>query len=352
VQPVFQVQQPLLELGQPRLVLVPRKREAQVHAVEDRLFGRGPRGGLGHRLALRRWGRGAAIQLPLDRPQHGLQHAHPHVTLVGRLDQGPGGVGGVRACEHLLGRLQPGVVLLVLLPFLLAHPPRHGRVALQLLESLLLLLPADVEPELDQDRAAVGQLPLEVADVVHRRAPLPGVGVLHALVQHAPVPGMVEDDHLAGARQNVPEAPHPRVVAIGLRGLADHLDLEAAGIEGLDQAVDHFALARRVPALEEDHHRHAGGPRRTLRRPQTRLQLGVDLLVSLLGNLLFQIQQLEHVPLSAGYKTPCPALTAVTIRHPVAWHPRRTPFAESWYGHGPPDSIRQAGRDCRRRSLW
>ena len=72
------------------------------------------------------------------------------------------------------------------------------------------------------------------------------------------------------------------------------VDLESAGIDRLGQAVDDRALARGVPALEDDDHRHAGRAGQPLALAQFPLQKRELLVVVFLGNRLVQIDKFQH----------------------------------------------------------
>ena len=76
------------------------------------------------------------------------------------------------------------------------------------LQPLVLRLLGDVEEELDDGRAVVALLRLELVDLVIGAAPF-GLGgeALDPLDQDAAVPAAVEDRDLAGAGQPLPEAP-------------------------------------------------------------------------------------------------------------------------------------------------
>src|SRR5204862_108405 len=77
-------------------------------------------------------------------------------------------------------------------PVLVRQLPALQRLAPATLEAPQLLLVRDVHPELDQDRALRGERALEADDLVVGPAPLLlGREALHALDQHAAVPGAV-----------------------------------------------------------------------------------------------------------------------------------------------------------------
>src|SRR4051812_4822219 len=164
----------------------------------------------------------------------------------------------VGARDHVLDRFQVLVALVAIAPVLVGQLPTLERILLTALESLQLLLVGDVEPELDQDRALVGEGPLETVDLVVGPQPLlPRSQLLDPLDEDASVPGAIEDRHPAPARQDLPEAPE-EVVALLVVGRGGELDdADVAGVDLGDQPLDAAALAGGVPALEEDADRRA-----------------------------------------------------------------------------------------------
>ncbi len=233
--------------------------------------------------------------------EHGLKDLDPGQSPLRGLHHRPGGVGRAGLFEHLLDGLEPLPVVPMVLPLRLAHLPGGGGVVFESPEALLLLLLADVKPELHEHRARVGQLPLELSDLLVGLLPLAlGHVAFHPLHQDPPVPRAVENGELPFGRQLLPEAPHPGIVLLDLVGGRDGVDLEPARVERLSEPVDQVALAGSVPALQHDCHRHPGRPSGTLTSPHPGLHLREDLAVDLLGDLLLEIDQLEHAGVSLG----------------------------------------------------
>jgi len=104
------------------------------------------------------------------------------------------------------------------------------------------------------DRRPVVALPrFEFVDFVVGPAPF-GFGgePFHPLDQHAAVPAAVEHRDLARGGEPAPEAPEIMMRAFGLRRRGDRVDRERARVPLRRQPLDRTALARRVPAFEDD----------------------------------------------------------------------------------------------------
>src|SRR5262245_44578929 len=129
--------------------------------------------------------------------------------------------------------------------------PRH--------HALLLFFPADMDHELDDAYAVVGQLTLELVDLAI--GPLPGVlaaKTLDALDQHAAIPGAVEDRPVARRRQAVPETPEVVAALLLGRRRPDAIDLDRFRLEPAHDTLDQAALAGGIPAVDADHDAAAG----------------------------------------------------------------------------------------------
>jgi hypothetical protein len=140
-----------------------------------------------------------------------------------------------------------------LAPVLVGELPGLQRISAAALEALELLGVGDVQEELDDDHAVVGEHALELVDLAVGALPLLlGREALHTLDEHAPVPRAVEHGHSAPARKRRDEAVQVVVALLVGRRRGELLDAHVAGIERRDQALDGAALAAGVPALEED----------------------------------------------------------------------------------------------------
>jgi len=189
------------------------------------------------------------------------------------------------------------VPVLPVLPVPGVDLPRLARLLLALDEALLLLLSADVEEELEDDRVVLHEQLLEVADVPVALLP-DGLGdePMHAHDEHVLVVGAVEDGELALARCVAVDAPEEVVLPLLLAGHAEGGDADASGVEEARHVLDDPVLPRGVPALEHDEHGvQARAPQEVLEVEQLvaeRLQLLPGLVaVHALGRRLGDVAQ-------------------------------------------------------------
>jgi hypothetical protein len=143
-------------------------------------------------------------------------------------------------------------------PVLLGQLPGLQRIALPRLEPLELLSGREVQPELDDDHALVGQRPLEVDDLPVGTPPLLFSGEpLDPLHQDAAVPGPVKHRHAAPAGQHRPEPPQEVVAFLVVTGRAELGDPDVPRVKRRDQPLDRASLAGGVPPLEDHADRRA-----------------------------------------------------------------------------------------------
>ncbi len=136
---------------------------------------------------------------------------------------------------------------------LFGHPPRRVRVLFQRMHPRLLLCLGQVEPELQQQYALVGQHLLEAQNLF-------GPCLQRRIVErsgHAPqdrmgVPGAEEHAGLALGRQRPPEPPHRRVHRLVRRRRGKAGDLDMARVHPLVQQIHRLALAAAVDAGDQD----------------------------------------------------------------------------------------------------
>src|SRR6476659_978200 len=186
-----------------------------------------------------------ASELRLDPVAQPLQRLDAREELVVGGDHVPRRGIGRGALDHVVHRARVGGPLLAVAPVLGGDLEALVRDVLARLEAAQLLGGRDGQPELGDDGAGLGELLLELVDLAVGAHPVElGAELLHALHQHAPVPGAVEDRRLAVSRDVAPEAPQVRLRAffVGRRGHRDHS--EEARVHGLREAPDGAALAR------------------------------------------------------------------------------------------------------------
>ncbi|OQA28845.1 MAG: hypothetical protein BWY59_00650 [Verrucomicrobia bacterium ADurb.Bin345] len=292
VDPVFHLPHALLQPVYPLLVFGARQRLRQVHSIKDR-FDRHFDGRL--------WRPGCRF-FPLgcgkpgfDGADDRLEDLHRGISLVMRLDDRPGRVGAACFLDHFVHGQQVLVILLVMPPVVPGHFPRRHRVLLQFPEALLLRGLADVQEELHHHRAVVHQLALERVDLLVRALPdLFAHELVHALHHHPAVPAPVEDRKAPARRRAGPESPQEGAEAFVFVWRIRGVDVEAARVHREKQAVDHRALARGVPAFEDDDDGDAERACLALQDPHLRLQRADRGLVFGLGELPRKIDVLKH----------------------------------------------------------
>ena len=153
--------------------------------------------------------------------------------------------------------------LLVVVPALAVAPVVRRdlevleRRLLARVEARELLGLADLQPELADDRAAFGQLLLELVDLVVGALPVGDAAeAFDALDQHAAVPGAVEDrDAAAAAARGARSATATDSARSSSVGRGDrHVDV-LARVERAGDAADRAALAGGVGAFEHEDQR-------------------------------------------------------------------------------------------------
>ena len=150
-----------------------------------------------------------------------------------------------------------------------------------------------MKEELQDQVAAGGQLFLEAGDLLQR--------VLLLLVESALIPALIENMDAAAGRRPCPEPPHEGAHRLVFVRVSDGEDLESARIQGPDEPPDQGSLSGGSPALEEDYHRDPQGLAPSLRQSQSRLHLFPHCLKFFFGNLLFQVDFVQHTdPFCSG----------------------------------------------------
>ncbi len=247
-----------------------------------------------------------AVHLPgkrlLQRIAQDAEHLDPGIGFIVPLYQGPGGILGAGMDHHLVDRG------LVLGPFLPVAP-----VLVRDLETLIghlfavfeaaqLFFLAHLEPELEQDGPALGQLRLELVDLGVGAAPFRvGGEPLDALHQHPAVPGTVVDGDVSGPGDVAPETPQVVVGLLLVGGGRDGNGAIEAGVDGVGEAADGAPFPTGVDPLEDQYQRTlfiVGLPGQLI---ELRLQRAQLRLISLPVEGPGQVELIEQSDPGAGY---------------------------------------------------
>ena len=198
----------------------------------------------------------ALCEVLADRIAHDVADGQRTIVVVGALDDGPRGMGGIGDAQHVAGNRLQLVVGLEAVPARLGHPPGRTRVLFHRLQAYLLRILGEVEPELEHQRPLVDEHGLEAVDFVEQ---LLHLGALHLLLDtigdRLRIPGAGEDADLPLRRQRPPVAPHEGALAllVGRRREGERRDV--ARVHPRIEEVDRLALAAAIDAADEDDHR-------------------------------------------------------------------------------------------------
>src|SRR5213592_557596 len=204
-----------------------------------------------------RGGRVVAVE-PLERGDQRRRDRQVAIPPVVGRDHVPGRGPRAAAREELLvGRHVP-VPERPLLQIARRELPVLARVGQALEEPAALLALADVEEELQDEGAVLGEDALEAVDLIvalaYDRA---RHGAMHARHQHVLVVRAVEDRDVPAPRGGAVRAPEEVVRGLLLGRHLEGDDLAAARVDAVHDVLDGAVLARRVHALEHDQHRVA-----------------------------------------------------------------------------------------------
>ena len=175
--------------------------------------------------------------------------------------------------QHMPGRRLPGLLheLLVagleplvfpLLPqVLLGDAPFRIRIFHQLRQPGLLLLPVDIQKQLQHNISRVPQLPLEFVHLPHPAPVLvPGDFVARNLPDAGFHPAGVQKNHLSVFRDGRRVGIQEGIAHLAFRNHRRGDHIVKPGIQLADQLLDQASLAGRRPALHQNQNRHFGIP--------------------------------------------------------------------------------------------
>ena len=208
----------------------------------------------------------------------------------------PGGGGGVCVLQHEIIALLVPAVMMHLLPVRLRHPPGGIRIFGELGKALFHLLFWEVEEKLQDEIAIVRERPFETENVVHVRAVfLLRDPVFQPERRYLLIPGAIHDRELSLLRNRLPVAPEHGIAELCLRGRLRIHNREPAGIEILDELLNHEPLSRTAPSLKEDNDGEPGRTKRRIQRGERPLK-PLDLrAVNFLGELFLKIYFFQQV---------------------------------------------------------
>jgi len=131
------------------------------------------------------------------------------------------------------------------LPIFGGDTPRGIGIALQCEQPLVLRRLRELQPDFDDEGAAVGQQAFEMGKEAESLGEMiefaRGVGIG---AQCVGVPATCVDRHAAARRETAPVTPHGRALALLVGGLVKSKGLDAARVEPSVEEIDDVALAR------------------------------------------------------------------------------------------------------------
>ena len=208
----------------------------------------------------------------------------------------PGSRAGRRLAQEAFPQLVRLVVDTIRLPVLAGDAPGGGGIVLELLQSLLLSRFGQMDPELEQHEAFVGEHLLVLADRLHARVHLIRVDfALHMSEHRFVVPGVHQDADLALRRQRAPIAPCGR--SRGLFGSAwaerDHVNVPR--VHPFGQLVGRFSATPALDPGDDQEQRTAAGLRQIeLGVEQQLAELWLLARINPLGNRVADFGGFEH----------------------------------------------------------
>ena len=190
-------------------------------------------------------------------------------------------------------------ILFVVAPVGISDAPAGKRIGGQFLESCLLARAREVEPELDQQHAFVGQHGFESIDLVEALVePAWFDAFFDSSFDQPFVPVAKKNADTPLGRQHAPEAPHSRTLARFIARRIDRPCDDMARIHPLVEQIHRLALAGCIDAIDEN------DDGKISRLAQIELcveQVGAQgrhfVLIAHLAHLLAQLGRLEHRPL-------------------------------------------------------
>ena len=163
---------------------------------------------------------------------------------IGGGDDGPRGARAVGGVAEAGGGAGEAVVETVVATCFVGDAPRGVGVGGELGEAETLFALGEVEPDLDDERAVVGEEFFEVPDVFDVAGGRGGGETLGGLcAEELGIPGAGEDAEATVDGKAAPETPHERTFAFLVGRLAERERFDAAGVEPAAEGVDDITAA-------------------------------------------------------------------------------------------------------------
>ena len=189
-----------------------------------------------------------------------------------------------------------------MLPITFGHAPAGVGILFQRLQAAFLEGFGQVEPELEDQGAFVGEHLLEAHIAFHGFFQIDIAALAIDPVEDGQaVPGTLEDADLAARWQDAPESPHGRAVVLLVRGFAHAVGLDVARIQPFIEQVHRLATTAAIDAADDDDHLETALSHQfVLGVEQGLAQGGQFLLVGFPVDFVADFRGFEHVFLPKG----------------------------------------------------
>jgi hypothetical protein len=249
----------------------------------------------GRRIDSCRWLFGR-IETLADRFLDHFADGQAAVARVFAFDNEPRRLGGAGMADHALVHGAEFVVEFEMLPVTIGHAPARLGVFFQHLETFFLLVPGQMQPELDDQGAFVGEHFLQQFGSLQALVEIGGLGdAVHAIEDRPGVPGAEKHADFSLGRQGAPETPHHRPVEFFIGWLAHAMGLHVTRVHPLVEQVHCFPATRAIYPAEQDNDRKLAA--------LCQVELGIQqrfaqqrylLVICRLVDLVTQFRRFEH----------------------------------------------------------
>jgi hypothetical protein len=180
---------------------------------------------------------------------------------------------GIGAADGVFGGLDKPSIAPPIAPILPIDPPVLQRIGRQRLQALPLASLVEMHPEFKDQRAIIGQQPLEDRIVVEATVEIGLIGAaIDAIEQRARIPARQKQADLSMLWQIPPKAPQGRPFTLLLRRLVISVGDDPMRIEPFIEQIDGFRFAGAIDPGEQDQHRKLGLAQSLLQSEQVQTQ--------------------------------------------------------------------------------